>query len=520
VKILFFMRHSGYTRNFESTLRLLAERGHDVHLAYERREKVQSPGAARQLLEDFPNITAGPAPRPSADAWRALLRNVRLTGDYLRYLEPNYRQADKLRERAAELLPPFPRWLTSRRIVRTPAGLAVLRRALRALEEAAPPCDKIGRYIAERQPDLVLVTPLVEIGSWQPDYLRSAREQGVRTALLVHSWDNLTNKGLIRESPDLVAVWNAAQKQEAVELHGQASERVVVTGAVSYDHWFGWQPGRDGAAFRARVGLPVERAYVLYLCSSSFIAPDEAGYVQRWLAGLRSWGGVLGEVGVLVRPHPQHARQWVGVELGEWGPVAVWPRGGADPVTVEARREYYDSLYHASAVVGVNTSALIESAIVGRGVYTLLSGEHRGTQEGTLHFGHLRAAGGGPLVEAGSWAEHYEQLAGALAAGAGERERARLAGFVERFVRPYGLGEAATPRLVEALEGLASGDEVVAGGRSGPARVLGRLLSWPLALAAHGYRVVGRDRAARPPEQPVASATGDAQQRAASEASR
>src|SRR5688500_5362000 len=34
MKILFIMRHSGYVRNFESTLRLLCDRGHHVHLAF------------------------------------------------------------------------------------------------------------------------------------------------------------------------------------------------------------------------------------------------------------------------------------------------------------------------------------------------------------------------------------------------------------------------------------------------------------------------------------------------------
>ena len=35
MKILFFMRSTVYVRNFESTLRLLAERGHQVHVAAE-----------------------------------------------------------------------------------------------------------------------------------------------------------------------------------------------------------------------------------------------------------------------------------------------------------------------------------------------------------------------------------------------------------------------------------------------------------------------------------------------------
>ena len=35
MKILFVMRHSGYVRNFESTLRMLCDRGHTVDLAFQ-----------------------------------------------------------------------------------------------------------------------------------------------------------------------------------------------------------------------------------------------------------------------------------------------------------------------------------------------------------------------------------------------------------------------------------------------------------------------------------------------------
>ena len=65
----------------------------------------------------------------------------------------------------------------------------------------------------------MLVTPLVELGSQQVDYVKSARRLGVRSALSVASWDNLTSKGLIRVLPDHVIVWNDAQRAEAAALH-------------------------------------------------------------------------------------------------------------------------------------------------------------------------------------------------------------------------------------------------------------------------------------------------------------
>ena len=91
----------------------------------------------------------------------------------------------------------------------------------------------------------MLLTPLIDLGSSQIDYLRAARALGIPTALCVWSWDHLSSKALIRECPDRVFVWNETQKREAVELHRVPAERVVVTGAQCFDHWFDRTPSRD-----------------------------------------------------------------------------------------------------------------------------------------------------------------------------------------------------------------------------------------------------------------------------------
>ena len=114
-------------------------------------------------------------------------------------------------------------------------------------------------------------------------------------------------------------------------------------------------------------------------------------------------------------------------------------------------------MYHSAAVVGVNTTAEIESAIVGRQVFTLLAPEFRETQEGTLHFRHLRGVNGGFLHVAESFPEHLAQLDAALRTGGADDGRCRR--FVEAFVRPHGLEVPATERLVEALEAVGAAPE-------------------------------------------------------------
>ena len=456
LKILFVMRHAGYVRNFEPALRLLAERGHRIHLALElspRRWMRDQTAALERLSAAFPNFSYGPTPVRDTGGWGTLAKKLRLSIDYLRYLEPRYRDAPRLRERAELRAPRAVRRLATGAF-RGPHGLKLLGGVLRAMERAVPNSPGIDAFICEHRPDLVLVTPLVELGSPQADYLRCAKARGIRTGLCVSSWDNLTNKGLIQQVPDIVTVWNDAQKQEAIELHGVPAGRVVVTGAQAYDHWFAWAPSTSREDFCRRVGLRADRPFLLYLCSSPFIAPgsSEATFVEGWARRLSQGDSRLREVGILIRPHPQNAQQWQDVDLSPLGEVAVWPRAGADPVDAQSKADFYDSMYHCAAVVGVNTSALIESAIVGRPVYTLLAPEFQGTQEGTLHFHHLLHVNGGLLHVADSFGEHAAQLAEALAAEDG-RHAERNRRFLEAFVRPHGLDEPAAPKLVAAIEG-------------------------------------------------------------------
>ena len=477
LKILFIMRHSGFVRNFESTLRMLCERGHRVHVAFlneDRHWLVDTTNVAEQLCGEYPLFSRGTAPVRD-DAWGVLGRELRGTLDYLRYQAPLYRDAPKLRARAAKDVSAAVLRMTQRGPFGTRPGLAVLAAWYRLLERSIPVSGEIDAFVAEQQPDLLLISPLIEPGSPQREYVRAARARQIRTVLCVGSWDNLTNKGLIHGRFDLVTVWNDHMKKEAVELHGVRADRVAVTGAQQFDHWFTWQPSTSREAFCARVGLDPTQPYLLYLCSSRFVAPDETGFVRQWIRQLReSSSPRLRSAGVLVRPHPQNEEQWSQFDESDLTNCAIYPRAGAIPIDAASKAGYFDSIYHSAAVVGINTTAEIESAIVGRKVYTLLAPEFRDTQEGTLHFHHLVRVGGGLVHVASDVADHFAQLDAALRDDA--RDDGRCRRFVEAFVRPYGIAVPATPKLVEAIEAAAVRPAVAERSSQTVARLLRPLL--------------------------------------------
>jgi hypothetical protein len=175
------------------------------------------------------------------------------------------------------------------------------------------------------------------------------------------------------------------------------------------------------------------------------------------------------------------------VDLRDLGPLAVW---GGNPVDAPARADYFDSLHHATAVVGLNTSALIEAAIVDRPVHTLLLPEFRANQLGTHHFRYLSTGPHSFLRVAESLDAHVAQLAQSIGGAPEPRNRA----FVRHFVRPKG---AATPVFADAVEQTAA--------LSPAALVTPRAATLLRPAVAGLYALAGTKWGARLLEDPVAA---------------
>jgi hypothetical protein len=498
VKVLFVMTHPAYVRSYGRILRLLDDRGHQVHLVFRRIKTGESLEAVRRIAEACPGVTYGALPgrgSPGFDrnrrGWDALAERLRFSIDYLRYLEPAYSGASGLRARAERRAQPFVRRTARLLSPAGTSGVRLFRRALEGVERSIVPPPHVERFVADQEPDVVLVSHLADLGSSQSPYIRSANRLGIHTAYPVFSWDNLTNKGLIHDRPELTLVWNDLQAAEATELQGLEPGRIDVTGAPAYDHWFEWKPSRSRVEFCREVGLREDRPIVLYVCSSHFVAPNEIAFLRRWLDALRAHGGLLAEAGVIARPHPRNAAQW-GRSTIEAPQFQVWPRFGEEPLEESSRQNYFDSIYHAAAVVGINTSAQIESAIVGRAVHTVLAEEYRDTQQGTLHFHYLNADEFGHLYVGRTMDEHLEQLEESLR---GRPDDGRNERFLRRFVRPLGLDVPASPEVVERVEALAA-SAAPAPGRGGAASGLIRFGLRPVVwLTARGQAERRKEKA-------------------------
>jgi hypothetical protein len=466
MRFLFVLRES-VLNVFEAPIRSLCDGGDEVLVVVESPRKLG--WLADRLGAEVPGLTirtVEPGERERLDV--ALEDGLRLWADYLRYFEPDLEDATDYRKLRGRALPDGLRAETDRLAEESPELRRALSAGLRTLERTMPIPAEVTGMLERERPDAVLVSPLMTRDSHQVFYLRAARRLGIPSALCVASWDNLPTKGHIHEMPDLVTVWNEAQRDEAVELHGVPPERLAVTGAPRFDQWFNLAPSESREDYCERLGLPPDRPHILYVGSTGFKDTLHEGvWISRWVSDLRESGHTeLEDVPVVVRPHPKRAlndNAKGARRLANTPGVVIHPPDGRLVVDEASLSEYFDSLHHAAAVVGINTSALVEAAVVGRGVHVLLAKPYRGLQRDCPHFQHLRSVGGGLIVETESMEDHARGLARALRGDDAEEAAERARSFVAAFIRPHGLDRPATPIMVDALRTLAASETAASG---------------------------------------------------------
>jgi hypothetical protein len=458
LRVLFFMQHLGrYLRFFDSVIRLMLDRGHSVHLVFEYKE--EAPGnlveSWLRRMERHPHFRWSISLAWRRDPWYRVARHVRSALDYVYFLQLGEDRVPFLVQRARHRAPRAIQLLMRLPGLRSPVGLRAAAAVLGACDDAIPLSRGVQELVRHESPDVVLITPHLMPASTDVHYVRSTAPTGVPTGICIASWDNLSSKQLLRVVPDLITVWNEAQEEEAVNLHGVPANRVVVTGAQCFDHWFGWPP-RPRDAFLARVGLDPAKPYILYTGGSLFPAwRTEAEFCIDWIEAVRaSEEPALRDASILIRSHPKRNHEWRAIDFGGFDNVVLWPPIVESPVEQETRADYFDSIHHSAVVVGVNTSAMIEAGAIGRAVHTILVPEFAASQVGVLHFRYLREVGGGLVQVSDDLEEHVRRLEGVMTGRDTEGEEAARR-FTELFVRPQGIQVPATPIFVDAVEELA-----------------------------------------------------------------
>ena len=441
MKIVLALHHAGAFRHFEDVVRYWCGSGNQVWvLAGDMPKPIAVDRGLKACQADLSGFQVEQI--RLRQKWSKLV-NVRELLNYANYLRPEHPAPEQARRWKGKIVRPV-RKLIKRKPIARLLAMPGFRRLLRQIEFLIPPDHAIKDWLRMKEPDVVVASPYIFSLSREVEYVKAARSLGIPTVVVVLSWDNLTSKGTFHVLPDLTLVWNSALAEEAASLHDVPKEKLVVTGAPVFDFWYVMKPSLDYEAFAQEVGMDASNPFILYLCSSNYIAANEHLFVAEFAKALRD-NPKTKEVGILVRPHPLNDAIWKGFMLDG---VAIWPRSGEHVDLPDAKQVYYDTLFHSAAVVGVNTSAFLEAAIVGKPCITVLTQASKPKQSGLGHFQHLL---NGDFLEI---AESYDQAAvicaDILAGKDNRREQRRK--FVQDFIRPRGIDKPVAPLMGKIIE--------------------------------------------------------------------
>ncbi len=445
MRVVLALHQPGAFRSFEGVVRHLCKDGHDVVVLHGVMPKPIVVDRALKACEgEVKGCSTGFLLERST--WRGLA-NVRELINCTNYLRPGHpapRQAKRWRNKVNR---PLRYAIKNQKVLRFLSRQRI-HGVLKRIEALVPPDPGIMRWLEDYRPDVVVASPFIFPVSKELEYIKAAKALSIPTVGAVLSWDNLTSKGTFHVIPDVVSVWNESLAREAAALHEVPLNKIVVTGAPAFDFWFEMGPSVDRTAFCGRLGLNPATPFVLYLCSSPFIARDETLFVKQLADALNERAGKR-EIGLLVRPHPTNAAIWDGFEDAR---MIIWPRGGEYVDVPQARQNYYDSIYYSSAVMGVNTSAMVETTILDKPCLTVMNEQYRATQTGVGHFRHLMGAGF--MEVATSFKEASDILAQMVSGNDGKRAQRRR--FVEEFIRPLGIEKSASAIMAKLIVAVAN----------------------------------------------------------------
>jgi hypothetical protein len=286
----------------------------------------------------------------------------------------------------------------------------------------------LHELMSSLRPDVV-IAPSGGIDHFVTDALRSARELGIPSLVLVFNWDNLSSKGAFAVKPDYLAVWGEQSVEHAVRIHGFDRERVRIVGVPTFDSYFRHQPGTTRSPFPFR--------YALFAgCYAPFDEADALGRLDRAIEerGL--------DLKVVYRPHPHRkprerpdriderrlrhvlvdpqVRELYEASFEEYG------RGAARLKPRYPALDYYPALLeNAEFTVCPLSTMIVESAIFERRVIVIAydDGVHRDSPALVVNYDHFEGIDRVDGFELCRTAEELPDLFAAMAAGGRRPQR-------------------------------------------------------------------------------------------------
>lgn len=449
LRILFVIRAVENYVYAKSIIENLASRGHELEVVFDRRYSSRDLGYLRDLKTS--NVKYRWAVTDSS-YWRKFFYNCQDILSWRRYFLVRG-QSDFYRERWIVYLPLVVKFAIKFPLIRKIIISDFAARLLRLIVNVTPDSSKIVDDLEKFRADVVVATPAnMPFSSCDQEYLRAAKVLKIPTVAPVFSWDNLTTKGLLHVVPDLLLVWNKQQIKEAKKHHNINYEgaKIRICGAYFFDHWFNNQRPANRESFCKKYGLDSKKPIFLYLGTSDSLVGDERWLVKKLRENLDK-SGSLGKVQIMVRPHPFKNA------FKDFSMKNIWviPKKNTWPNREKSIDLYFNSLYHAFAVVGVNTSGFIDAAILDKPIVAILTEKYNLRQVETEHFKQFVKEKVLDLVDVAGFNGSISRILSGIDKHKKERRK-----FVGNFIRPLGFKVNAGEAAAIAIEKMVSGKRV------------------------------------------------------------
>jgi hypothetical protein len=265
--------------------------------------------------------------------------------------------------------------------LRLPARLFALTHAEAALEERLERmllnCNRTPeatRRLQRNRPAAVLTTGPFQFE--QPGVIAAAKNLGIPTIAFIPSWDNLSTKNRMMFQCDAYIVWSEQGKRELHHFYPYTrSLPVFVVGAPQFDVFFQERFVQTREEFCATQGLRPDKPIIIYAVGSPNFLQEKYGALHL---AERVMAGDLGDVQVIVRPHPIHDKMEMAELFGKFAPRVVLQRTADAGSKLTARSqddndvlEWVNTFRHADVVVNLASTVTIDGAVFDRPVVNL-----------------------------------------------------------------------------------------------------------------------------------------------------
>ena len=99
------------------------------------------------------------------------------------------------------------------------------------------PNSTLNNFVKKISPDIILVPSQAQC-SMDNDLIKICNQLNIKSIFLIDNWDNLSDKSLMWNKPDLIGVWGEQSRQHAIKIQKFQEEKVINIGTPRFENYF------------------------------------------------------------------------------------------------------------------------------------------------------------------------------------------------------------------------------------------------------------------------------------------